>query len=335
MSSRHKLLETDIELSCPNYKNYDKRARKDSKERINDHLEGRRDGIKRCVDTAVEDAYKLQIKIRDDAPEFIDDNHIISHASDQINIQINNWDGVQIKQCKTYIDSFEQFAKKAKNHQDQTSWKISGDFFFAPYIKKAKNVSHICTYYVSVTSVRYPFVYSHTTQFLSHFTRFIMDINEATRVEIQRLLYLSYAAALLNGEIKFKRTKLKPLIRHRTLVKSKGIHRELAALDALLTVPKFIQNARQERKRREGKSNIIAATLFEDFKCFVNKEYWRQKRKVYGLLNKPFDDDDEVDSIVNDMDDDDDDDDEMEEDDTPSMTHYKRPTFAPKTRAFQ
>ena len=31
--------------------------------------------------------------------------------------------------------NWKKFSTIAKNHQDQTSWKVSGDFFFAPYIK--------------------------------------------------------------------------------------------------------------------------------------------------------------------------------------------------------
>ena len=57
------------------------------------------------------------------------------------------------------IDTWQKFAKKAKNHQDQTSWKISGDYFFAPYIGKARCVKYmvivvitcLCLFVVSIS----------------------------------------------------------------------------------------------------------------------------------------------------------------------------------------
>ena len=66
---------------------------------------------------------------------------------------IDKWDGVQFS--KKFINEFNKSGKKmdapkfatiAKNHQDQTSWKISGNKFFAPYIARARKVIylHLC-----------------------------------------------------------------------------------------------------------------------------------------------------------------------------------------------
>ena len=97
------------------------------------------------------DIQRLGIEVAEDAPIFRDDDSILNYAAQETDKQIAKWDGVQIKQCKKLdkdgkmikIDTWQKFAKKAKNHQDQTSWKISGDYFFAPYIGKARCVKYI------------------------------------------------------------------------------------------------------------------------------------------------------------------------------------------------
>ena len=202
-------------------------------------------------------------------PKFNDDNNdILSRALEQLKQQIDKWDGVQIKQCKKeskdgkkiIIDTWQKFAKKAKNHQDQTSWKISGDYFFAPYIKKVK-------------------------PFIEKYCKYIVNVSETERAEIIKLGCISFAMQLLNGKIKFHRTKLKPLIRHRTLVKSNGIHVELENLYSKLTVRKFIQSAKAKRKEIDGKSNIIAGDFYNKLISYIESQYQQQKKYVYDLLN--------------------------------------------------
>merc|ERR1712154_644956 len=117
-----------------------------------------------------------------------------------------------------------------------------------------------------------------------------IDFDESKKKEIYDLLCLSFANALLHEKIKFHRTKLKPLIRHRTLVKSTGIHIELEALHKSLEIRKFIQNARKKRKKECNKSNIIAAHFFVELQKFTKKQYVNQKRKVYQLLDLQFND---------------------------------------------
>eukprot|EP01084_Bolivina_argentea_P295346 508435_1 len=254
---------------CPNYEKYDKRARMEAKTRIIQHLSERRDGVKRCVDIAVEEFKKLDIFINLYAPIFIDDDEIINNAAQRTNIEIDKWGGVQIKHCKKsrgynrstiVIDTYKEFEKKAKNHQDQTSWKISGDYFFAPYIKK-------------------------TRIFLMEYCTHIPNIPKDIMTEIFNLLCLSFANALFQEKIKFKHSKLKPLIRHRTLVKSKGIHSELQALYPAFTVSEFIKTAKAKRKMICGKTDIIACDFFQNFQTVVNQLYLKQKTKVYKLLN--------------------------------------------------
>lgn len=64
---------------------------------------------------------------------------------------IDKWDGVQFS--KAFIAEFNEsgktmewtkFSTQAKNHQDQTSWKICGKFF-AQYISQANQVIIIFT----------------------------------------------------------------------------------------------------------------------------------------------------------------------------------------------
>ena len=112
----------------------------------------------------MDDIQCLGIEVAEDAPNFIDDDSILDYAAQETSKQIEKWDGVQIKQCKKQdkdgkmikIDTWQKFAKKAKNHQDQTSWKISGDYFFALYINKARCVksylllSYLCIFICSI-----------------------------------------------------------------------------------------------------------------------------------------------------------------------------------------
>lgn len=85
--------------------------------------------------------HQLNVEISPKAEKFTENGEILENAKMQINHQIDDWDGIEIDRCKKeMIDTFETFAKKFINHQDQTSWKISGDFFFAPYIAKARVV---------------------------------------------------------------------------------------------------------------------------------------------------------------------------------------------------
>jgi len=270
-SSSMSSLDPQPEEFCPNYEEYDERARKESADRIHDHLQQRRGRISACVQVAVNDIKRLPLAVSSTL-HFKDDDYILDDADKETEEQINRWPGVQLKQCKKQdkdgkrlkIDTFEKFVKKAKNHQDQTSWKISGDFFFAPYIKKARN-------------------------FLSRYCESIEKISKAERAEIYDLACLSFANALFCGEIKFHRTKAKPLMRHRTLVKSTGIHIELEQLHRKLTVRTMIQQAKNKRKAEEGKTNIIAEDFFVEMKDYINAQYMEQKRKVWKYYDLKFD----------------------------------------------
>ena len=44
-------LSAEILKYCPNYREYDEKARQESKERINQHLQGRKNEISKCVET--------------------------------------------------------------------------------------------------------------------------------------------------------------------------------------------------------------------------------------------------------------------------------------------
>jgi len=249
---------------CPNYFAFDRRARKESKERISSHLRERQKLVIKCVDTATQEIVALGLPFVRATPKFEENGDILQSALVQLEKQIERWDGVQIRQCKKeqrdgtkiIIDSWQKFAKKAKNHQDQTSWKISGDFFFAPYIKKVK-------------------------PYLECFCSCIGgNIPSDVRLEIVDFGCISFALFLLSGKIKFHRTKLKPLIRHRTLVKSSGIQTELQNLYPQLTVHKFIQNAKQTRKKNDGKNTVIASEFYKRVLEFAQQLYQQQRQTV-------------------------------------------------------
>ena len=83
----------------------------------------------------------------------------------------------------------------------------------------------------------------------------------------------------------------KPLIRHRTLVKSTGIHCELQKLHCSLSVAEFVRNAMVQRKNQCGKNNIIAEDFFNDLQRFTKRQYLKQKYKIYSMLKLQFKDD--------------------------------------------
>eukprot|EP01084_Bolivina_argentea_P313619 543116_1 len=254
---------------CPNYVSYDARARKESKERISSHLQERQKLVIKCIELAIGEIDALGFELSAECAVFEDNGEILSRALDHLASQIDRWDGVQVKQCKKeaedgspiLIDTWQKFAKKAKNHQDQTSWKISGDYFFAPYIARVN-------------------------RYIAGYCRCIMNISRSLRSQILCLGNLSFAQNLLNGKIKFHRTKLKPLIRHRTLVKSSGIHIELENLCPKLTIRKFIQNAKAKRKQSDGKSNIIAGDFYGELIKYVQNQYEMQAKLVREFLVK-------------------------------------------------
>ena len=108
---------------CPNYKVYDARSRKESKERISKHLRERQKQIIKCIHSAIEEIDALTLPFNQNKPKparFEDDGQILKGALNQLRIQIDEWDGVQIGQCKKErsdgtklrIDSWQKFAKK-------------------------------------------------------------------------------------------------------------------------------------------------------------------------------------------------------------------------------
>eukprot|EP01084_Bolivina_argentea_P281061 480826_1 len=202
---------------CPDYKIFDADVRNDIKTRFRYHITSRRNTLIQCVEapiTDIKDLFSLQLRLHfNNCPIYNDDDEIINNAFNTIDDKINNWNGVQFsKQFVAQYNktgqkmSFKKFNTIAANHQDQTSWKVSGNKFFAPYIARAK-------------------------QYLYDYCQCIVNVNEVQRKEIFNFTCISYAVSLLSATIKFNQhTKPKPLIRYKTLVKSEGIHIELEQL---------------------------------------------------------------------------------------------------------
>ena len=189
-------------------------------------------------------------------PIYKDDDQIINDAFKTIDHEINHWHGVQIS--KQFITKFEktkkemdaaEFSKIAKNHQDTTSWKISGNKFFAPYIAQARQVKYmrICIHIMILVCCIH-------IQFLHGYCQCITNVDENIRSEVFELACIAYAVSLFTKTIRFHRTAQKPLIRHKTVVMSTGVHTELENLYSSLKVRRFIDYARKERKRKENKS---------------------------------------------------------------------------------
>jgi len=240
---------------------FEPRARSEGIVRIVSHLKCRRSQFANCVNFAISEAANLHESLAIEAAPFVDGPAIIDAAKQAATRQMDDWGGLQLSQCKadTVISDWATYSKKAKNHQDQTSWKVSGDHFFAPYISKARR-----------------FLRAHSER---------LRVSTAQRARVFDFLCLSLALSLLRGEVKFKRTKKKPLIRHRTLVRSNGIHAALEALHRALRVGTFIERARQRRKQSDGKSNIIAADFFRAMRQFTERLFLQQRRRVLAVLN--------------------------------------------------
>eukprot|EP01083_Nonionella_stella_P103842 297021_1 len=252
---------------CPDYKIFDADVRKDIKTRFRDHVTSRRNTLIQCVEPPIRDIKDLQLRLQfNNCPMYNDNDEIINNAFNTINNKINNWNGVQFS--KQFLAQYRKTGQKmdrkkfntiAANHQDQTSWKVSGNKFFAPYIARAK-------------------------QYLYDYCQCIVNINEAQRTEIFDFACISYAVSLLSATIKFHRTKPKPLIRYKTLVKSEGIHIELEQLYKRLEIRSFISCAKRKRKAAEGKSTIKSEAFHGILLQCCNTLYRDQKKKVYELF---------------------------------------------------
>eukprot|EP01084_Bolivina_argentea_P084215 152364_1 len=258
---------------CPQYKSFDARARSEAKKRFTEHVTIRKNLVIKCIDSPTAEIDKLGLRLNPNIPIFTDHNDIINNSLFAIDEALNKWNGVQIS--KKFISQYntnkkemdwKKFSMIAKNHQDQTSWKISGNYFFAPYIKRAG-------------------------QFLKKYCESIIGVDESLRTDIYDLCCICYIVELLEYKIKFHRTKPKPLLRYKTLVNSNGVHFELEALCSQLKVAKFIQTAKRKRKKENGKSHVMAEPFCQNLVSCSKYIYQEQKKKVYDQLNIPLSDD--------------------------------------------
>ena len=91
--------------------------------------------------------------------------------------------------------------------------------------------------------------------------------------------------ALLRATIRFYRTKPKPLMRQKTLVKSEAVHVEFERLYSKLKLMNFIVAARARRKAKDGKKTIIAEEFHKRFLQCCKTLYRQQKGIVCTLFN--------------------------------------------------
>jgi len=265
---RNKQMPPNAELYCPQYLEFDRKAREDSKIRFKEHVTGRRSLLVQCIDPAVAEIRNTILALEfNQVPRYIDDDKIINDAIGTMNKAIDKWDGVQFS--KVFIKEFNKSGKKmdaskfsqiSKNHQDQTSWKISGEKFWCPYIARAR-------------------------QFIRDYCQCILNVTSHQRQEIMKLGCIAYAVALLEATIRFHRTKAKPLIRYKTLVKSQRIHMELERLYSELKVKSFIAAAKKRRKAKDGKNTVKSQEFHQQLLDCCKTLYRKQKQSVYDMFN--------------------------------------------------
>ena len=170
---------------------------------------------------------------------FDEQNEILSSSIREMDYQINKTSTVQAHKCKTKIKTYQQFSKKANNRQDQNSWKVSGEYFFAPYIYEFIK-----------------FIKQKIIPILKNNNNTNGDLEQIKR-EFVKLGGIIFAVKLLRCKVKFERAKEKPLIRDRTLVLSGPLHEAFRKLHPMLNVPRFY--LLEKAKRKKMKKKIVSA----------------------------------------------------------------------------
>eukprot|EP01083_Nonionella_stella_P031155 85289_1 len=266
LNKRRKELPTNALLYCPQYISWDKEVREETKTRFRAHYTERRKVLVQCIDATLDEVRDPVLRLHfNHAPLYQDSDTIIQAAFKQIDTRINEWGGVQfspqfIKEFNKTSKTMDKkiFIKGAKNHQDQTSWKVAGNHFFAPYLADANRYFH-------------------------RYCQCITNVSDDERDEIYRFVCIVYIVTILTTEIKFHRTKGKSLIRQKTTVKSTGIHVELERLYPALKVRSFIAAAKRKRKQEKGTTTIISEEFHNDLLDCCHTLYREQKQKVYNI----------------------------------------------------
>eukprot|EP01084_Bolivina_argentea_P096567 173619_1 len=242
--NNHSQITRETLEKCPDFVEFNHSARQHLQERYTKHNTERTRHIKKCSNMAIKELHDIiPLSFRSNIiPKLVLDPSILNGSIKEMKHQINKSPTVQAHKCKKKITDYPQFLKKANNRQDQNSWKVSGEYFFVPYIR--------------------------------HFRRF-MDEEYATNIinmdvdQIENVVNLGcilFAVFMLRAKVKFDRAKEKPLIRDRTLVNSGPLHQGFKELYSMIDVPTFIIIEKSKRKKTKKK---IKSKLNKNYKFLI------------------------------------------------------------------
>eukprot|EP01083_Nonionella_stella_P100588 283866_1 len=208
-------------LYCPQYIAWDKEVREETKARFRAFCTERRTLLIQYIDTTLHKLRDPVLRLQFNHPPVYKDNDIITQAAcTRMDTQIDKWNGVQfsrqfIKELNETRKTMDKpmFTRVAKNYYDQTAWKVTGEYFFAPYLSEANRYFH-------------------------RYCQCITNVSDDERDAIYRFACIVYIITILTAKIKGYGTKCRPLIRQKTMMKSIFIHVELERLCPALKVRK-------------------------------------------------------------------------------------------------
>jgi len=264
---------------CPKFIDFNNKSCRDLSNRYSKHNTHRSKCITRCCNETMNELQNLNPKLLNNAIHIIFEEQIeiLSSSIREMDYQINKTSTVQAHKCKTKIKTYQQFSKKANNRQDQNSWKVSGEYFFTPYIQS--------------------FI-----QFIKQRIIPMLNINnndnnmEQIKREFIKLSGIIFAVKLLKCKVKFERAKEKPLIRDRTLVLSGPLHEAFKKLHPMLDVPKFY--LLEKAKRKKMKKKIVSADFHANIgqfceylleiqrKAVINPNYFNYENNMDEIAEK-------------------------------------------------
>ena len=175
---------------------------------------------------------------------------------------INEWQGplISMNYKRNHYDkkgSFQQtkFDKDSINWLDQSSYKVSGDYFFAKHIEAFYN---------------------------------FLNKNCNKNKNMIRFGSIYFIVQLLESTIKFQRCKPQQLIRNKTLVNSIGIHKALQLLYHeldLVKLKKIVKNNMKQKPKK--KYRIDSKKFYENFRKYCLLLLDKEKNNL--LLNINYD----------------------------------------------
>eukprot|EP01084_Bolivina_argentea_P310983 538235_1 len=119
---------------CPKFIEFNKKCITDLSNRYSKHNKHRTECIITCINETLLELFDLY-DIKSSIPIFVEKEDIFYSSMNEMNYYINKTPTVSPEKCKKPILTYQQFTRIAINKQDQNAWKISGKYFFSPYIE--------------------------------------------------------------------------------------------------------------------------------------------------------------------------------------------------------